>query len=193
MSLEHLWAGWRYQYVASATEAERHATGTEGLGSGDGPDGLCVFCRIIASGPPSVDNGIVWRGLHAVVLLNAYPYASGHVLVMPLRHVRTLGELDQAESAQIWGATMMSLQAVEDAYKPDGINLGANVGRAAGAGIPQHVHLHVVPRWSGDTNFMTTVAGVRVLPESLPDSWRKMTAAWGARLGMEDLGEMRSP
>lgn len=169
MPLEQLWAGWRHEYVSGATEAER---------SGD--DGGCVFCRILASGPPSVDNGVVWRGERAFAVLNAYPYASGHLLVMPVRHVASIDELDGEESTDLWTATRTAVDAVTAAYQPDGINLGANLGRAAGAGIPKHLHLHVVPRWSGDTNFMTTVGGVRVMPEPLTESWTKLMTAWVA-------------
>lgn len=168
MPLEHLWAGWRGAYVSAATGAERHGT----LGAD------CVFCRLAVSGEPSADNGVVWRGARTFAVLNAYPYGSGHLLVVPLRHVESLGELDEEESSELWRTTKAAADAVVTAYAPDGLNIGANLGRAAGAGIPRHLHLHVLPRWSGDTNFMTAVAGVRVLPESLADSWRKLRPAW---------------
>ncbi len=174
MGLEQLWAGWRMDYVQSASASERAA---EAGGSGDGG---CVFCRIAASGPPSVENGIVWRDEAVFVVLNAYPYASGHMLVMPVRHVGGLDELTPRESTSLWQATRSALAALTKAYDPDGLNMGANLGRAGGAGIPQHVHLHALPRWSGDTNFMTTVAGARVLPESLEASWRRLHDAWPA-------------
>jgi ATP adenylyltransferase len=112
------------------------------------------------------------------VVLNAYPYASGHLLVTPVRHVGCLDQLNPEESAELWEATVRSVAVITAAYDPDGINMGANLGRAAGAGLPDHVHLHVLPRWSGDTNFMTTVAGVRVIPESLTDAWRRLHEAW---------------
>ncbi len=165
--LEQLWAGWRHEYVVSATEAER-------LGEDDG----CVFCAIAASGPPSADNGVVHRGETCFAVLNAYPYASGHLLVLPLRHVEDPDELTAAESDELWSTTRAAMTALRAAYQPEGLNIGANLGRAAGAGIPRHLHLHVVPRWSGDTNFMTSVAGVRVLPESLPAAWEKLHSAW---------------
>jgi ATP adenylyltransferase len=169
MTLEHLWAGWRSEYVAEATARD-----------GDGMlDGDCVFCRIIATGAPSVDNGIVWRDGLSCVLLNAYPYTTGHLLVMPLRHLSGLDELETEESASLWEATRMAVAVQERAYGPDGANIGANLGRAAGAGIPAHLHMHVLPRWSGDTNFMTSVAGVRVMPEPLSETWSKLHAAWG--------------
>lgn len=165
--LEQLWAGWRHEYVVAATAAERA-----------GEEGQCVFCTIATSGPPSAENGIVHRGELCYAVLNAYPYASGHLLVLPIRHVEELDNLTEGESDELWATTRAALGALRLAYEPEGVNLGANLGRAAGAGIPRHVHLHAVPRWSGDTNFMTSVAGVRVLPESLPVAWDKLHRAW---------------
>jgi ATP adenylyltransferase len=171
VSLEHLWAGWRHEYIVEATERERR--------DGPAPDAAsCVFCRIAESGPPSLDNLVVWRGEWSFVVLNAFPYGSGHVLVLPLRHVGSLDDLTEFEAAEVWTATRTAVKAIEAAYEPDGLNMGANLGRAGGAGIPDHVHLHVLPRWSGDTNFMTAVAGTRVMPETLQETWKKLTAAW---------------
>ena len=111
--------------------------------------------------------------------MNAYPYASGHVLVLPLRHVGDAGRADGGRSPPSCGAaTQAAVATIEAAYDPDGLNMGANLGRAAGAGIPSHVHLHVLPRWSGDTNFMTAVAETRVMPETLQLSWKRLTDAW---------------
>jgi ATP adenylyltransferase len=173
VGLEQLWAGWRLDYVQAASAAER-ATGDSGAGRGE----ECVFCRIAASGPPSAENLVVWRDSLAFAVLNLFPYTSGHLLVMPLRHVGGLGDLSAEESASLWRATNDAMAALTGAYDPDGLNMGANLGRAAGAGIPRHVHLHVLPRWSGDTNFMTAVAGVRVLPETLAETWRRLHEAW---------------
>jgi diadenosine tetraphosphate (Ap4A) HIT family hydrolase len=173
VNLENLWAGWRHDYIQATTERERAG------GMASDPDS-CVFCRLAESGSPSVDNLVVWRGEWSFVVLNAYPYASGHVLVMPLRHVGALGDMTKEESAEVWTATQRAVAAIEAAYEPDGLNMGANLGRAAGAGIPAHVHLHVLPRWSGDTNFMTTVAGTRVMPETLQVAWKKLHEAWPA-------------
>lgn len=166
MNLEQLWAGWRHEYVTSVSAGSSHH------------DDGCVFCRIAEQGEPDERNGIVWRGELNFAVLNAYPYASGHLLVMPLRHVSELADLTDEESADLWSSTRRAVSAITAAYDPDGINMGANLGRAAGAGIPRHVHLHVLPRWAGDTNFMTSVAGVRVMPESLPESWRRLHHAW---------------
>jgi len=171
VSLEHLWAGWRDDYIVEATARER-------AGGGPYDEERCVFCRLAASGPPSEENLVVWRGELTFVVLNAYPYASGHVLVLPLRHTGSLVDLTEAESAEPWWATQRSVATIEAAYEPDGLNMGANLGRAAGAGLPSHVHLHVLPRWAGDTNFMTSVAQTRVMPETLQLSWKRLTDAW---------------
>ncbi len=113
-----------------------------------------------------------------VALLNAYPYTSGHLMVLPVRHVADLEDLDDQEGREMWESLRSAVVAVKAAYGPGGINVGANLGRAAGAGIPGHLHLHVVPRWGGDTNFMTSVADARVLPEALSTSAAKLRSAW---------------
>ncbi|MHB1713196.1 MAG: HIT family protein [Acidimicrobiales bacterium] len=180
MSLDHLWAGWRTEYISSISSTlEVEEDGGVGLSSHllDDPD-RCVFCRIEDSGEPSAENGVIWRGSTTFAVLNAYPYASGHLMVMPSRHVRSMAALTEIEGAELWGALRAGVAALEGAYRPDGVNLGANLGQAAGAGIPRHLHLHAVPRWTGDTNFMTAVAGIRVLPESLADSWSRLHKAW---------------
>lgn len=161
MSLERLWAGWRSEYV-------------EGSAADDG----CVFCRILASDEAGEKTYILRRDEHCAVVLNAYPYTSGHVMVLPTSHVAELEDLDGDESAALWGAAVDAVAALKAAYRPGGVNLGANLGRAAGAGVPGHLHLHALPRWDGDTNFMTSVAEARVLPEALPVTWRKVREAW---------------
>jgi ATP adenylyltransferase len=171
VSFETLWAGWRHEYIQEATARER-------AGEGGHDPAQCVFCRLAESGEPSVDNLVVWRGTKVFVVLNAYPYASGHVLALPLRHVGSLSELTEAESAELWAAAQEAVAAIEAAYDPDGLNMGANLGRAAGAGLPSHVHLHVLPRWAADTNFMTAIAGARVIPETLQVAWKKLSEAW---------------
>jgi ATP adenylyltransferase len=121
---------------------------------------------------------VVWRDERCAVVLNAYPYTTGHVMVLPVRHVAELEDLDGAESGALWAAAVDAVAALKAAYRPGGVNLGANLGRAAGAGVPGHLHLHALPRWDGDTNFMTSVAEARVLPEALPTTWRKLRDAW---------------
>lgn len=168
MSLEQLWAGWRGEYVASADAS---------VPEGDG----CVFCRIIESDLPDDRSFVVWRGERCFALLNAYPYTSGHLMVMPLRHLGDLEDLDGGEAGELWPAVTAAVAAVKAAYAPDGLNVGINLGRAAGAGLPGHLHVHCLPRWAGDTNFTTTVAGTRVIPESLPRTWEKLREAWPER------------
>ena len=156
-----LWAGWRSAYVEQAAE--------------DDAGEPCVFCRILAG---DVDEQVVWRSDVAAVLLNRFPYTSGHLLAMPVRHVGEAEDLTAGEGAAVWAAVTDAVRALKAAYRPDGLNIGANLGRPAGAGIPGHFHLHVLPRWNGDTNFMTTVADVRVMPETLAASYAKVRTAW---------------
>jgi ATP adenylyltransferase len=120
----------------------------------------------------------LFRGERTFAVLNAYPYASGHLLIMPNRHVGEISEIDDGEYRELFEVTRLAMTALTKAYGPDGMNMGANFGRAGGAGIPRHLHVHVLPRWLGDTNFMTTVASTRVMPEALADSWRKIREAW---------------
>ena len=166
-SLDHLWAGWRSAFVSGP--------GSHGHDKGD-----CVFCAILASGLADADVHIVWRhpAGRVFAILNAYPYTSGHLMVMPIRHVAELEDLEGEESAELWEAVTYAVHALKAAYNPEGVNIGANLGRAAGAGVPGHFHMHVVPRWAGDTNFMTTVADARVLPEPLSQSATKLRTAW---------------
>jgi len=176
VTFDHLWAGWRSDYVTSVSDTFGPPEESAEPDGGDPPEN-CVFCRILADADAD-ERYVVHRGPHTAVILNAYPYASGHLLVLPTRHLRRLGDLDAAESAELWTTTLDAAAALQRAYSPDGLNLGANLGRAAGAGLPDHLHLHAVPRWVGDTNFMTAVASVRVLPEALAESWRRIVAAW---------------
>jgi ATP adenylyltransferase len=168
MPLERLYAGWRRRYVELASS-----------GAHDDDAAECLFCDL-ADGPIDASTGVVELAELTFVVLNAFPYGSGHVLVLPRRHVATIGALSEAESSALWAATTRSIRAIEAAYHPDGANLGANLGRAGGAGIPGHLHLHVLPRWGGDTNFMTAIAETRVLPEDLDDSFHKLRDAFAA-------------
>lgn len=165
--MDRLWAGWRSAYVAAAGN---------GALSGQGS----LFRQILESGLPDAETHIVWRGETTFAILNAYPYTSGHLLLMPYREVGELEDLTDDESTELWSAVRQAVVAVKRAYRPHGVNVGANLGEAAGAGVPSHVHLHVLPRWNADSNFMTAVAEVRVLPETLDDSWRKLREAWPA-------------
>jgi ATP adenylyltransferase len=137
-----------------------------------------IFRRILDSGLPDEETHVVWRGPTCFAILNAFPYTSGHMLVMPYREVGEIEDLTAEETAEMWGAVRDAVVALKAAYRPHGVNVGLNLGEAAGAGIPSHLHVHVLPRWNADSNFMTAVAEVRVLPETLGESWRKLRDAW---------------
>jgi diadenosine tetraphosphate (Ap4A) HIT family hydrolase len=164
LTLERLWAGWRAAYVADAAKSPE-------TGSGD-----CLFCELAAADPEKAL--VVAREELVFAVMNAFPYTSGHLMIAPLRHEADLEDLEPDEATALMTMAQQAVVALKSAYSPDGLNLGVNVGRVAGAGIPDHVHVHALPRWSGDTNFMTTVAETRVLPEDLRTSWEKVRAAW---------------
>ena len=156
---ERLWAPWRLEYVSHADEQEG-----------------CVFCRAPAAGDE--EGLVVHRGEHAFALVNKFPYASGHLMVAPYRHEGELGELRDEEALEIHRLASAAVGALAESMRPQGFNLGWNLGRIAGAGVVDHIHLHVVPRWAGDTNFMPVLADVKVLPEHLDETRRKLAAAW---------------
>ena len=165
MTLDRLWAGWRSEYIETVTSADRTAS---------------VFRAILESGLPDEETHIVWRGAHTFAILNRFPYISGHLLVMPYREVGELEALTPDEHGELWSAVTDAVRAITSAYHPDGLNVGVNLGTAGGAGVPDHVHVHVMPRWNADSNFMTAVAETRVLPEALPVTWAKLREAWPA-------------
>jgi ATP adenylyltransferase len=137
----------------------------------------CIFCDLPAAGDDAASL-IVRRGTHAYVVLNKYPYNNGHLLIVPFAHVPSLEQLDEPVLTEMMRLTNESLAALRRMYNPQAFNLGANIGAAAGAGIADHVHLHIVPRWAGDTNFMTTVSAIRVIPEELAETYRLAQANW---------------
>lgn len=169
--LEHLWAGWRSAYVDSVTESDKP-------GAPEGGSVGSLFERILGSGHPDEETFVVHRGSTCFVILNAYPYTNGHMLVMPTRAVAEIEDLTVEEHSELWSMVRAAVVAVKAAYGCDGVNVGMNLGRAGGAGVPDHLHVHVLPRWNGDTNFMTSVAETRVMPETLGTSWHKLRAAW---------------
>ena len=154
-----LWAPWRLEYVQAADEQES-----------------CFLCAAATADDDAAL--VVRRGARTLVVLNRFPYSSGHLLVAAHRHGGDFGALDDAEVLEIHRLAAQGMEALARAYRPDGFNLGWNLGPVAGAGLPDHVHLHVVPRWAGDTNFMPVLADVKVLPEHLLDTRRKLAAAW---------------
>jgi ATP adenylyltransferase len=167
MSLERLWAGWRSAYIEGVATQEP-AAGDE-----------CLLCRLAKEDPD--DKQVLVHEDACYAVLNLYPYCSGHLMVVPARHVGDLDALDDTELSSMMAMVRDATTAVREAYSSDGMNVGMNLGRAGGAGIPGHLHVHVVPRWYGDTNFMSTVAEVRVLPEPLTTTWEKLRAAWPKR------------
>jgi ATP adenylyltransferase len=165
--MERLWAPWRLAYVT---------------GAGGGSAG-CIFCN---STEPGRDDLILVRGRVSYVTLNLYPYNNGHLMVVPNRHVGTLATTTREEQAELMRLTRHAEIALTEAYAPQGINIGVNLGRPAGAGVVDHLHLHLVPRWNGDTNFMTVVGNVRVLPEDLGESAKRLRPIF-ERLASEDV------
>ena len=166
--MDRLWAGWRLPYIL-ADDDERSKGHVEGL---------TLFEGIEQSGLDDSISYVLWRGELCFALLNAYPYTSGHLMVLPKIAAENLEDLDAETFNELFVGVRMGVAAVKAAYSPDGVNMGMNLGRASGAGVPDHLHVHVLPRWSGDTNFLTSVAETRVLPESLADSWKRLHAAW---------------
>jgi len=158
---EQLWAPWRLEYIKSADE-----------------DGGCVFCRALEG--DDEEALVVHRAPRAFALLNKFPYSSGHLMVAPARHVGEYGDLEDDELLDVHRLTRAGIGALAQVYGPQGYNLGWNLGRVAGAGIVDHVHLHVVPRWAGDTNFMPVLADVKVIPEHLLETRQRLAEAWPA-------------
>jgi ATP adenylyltransferase len=158
--MKRLWAAWRMKYIVNADKE----TG-------------CIFCNALAK-PDGPENLIVMRREHAFIILNKYPYTSGHVMVAPNEHQPSLELLDAPIRAEMMELVSQSIVILRQVYNPQGFNVGANIGVAAGAGVPGHVHIHIVPRWAGDTNFMSTVGDVRVLPETLDETYRRTREAF---------------
>lgn len=160
--VERIWNGWRSQYV-----------------SGERPtDGRSVFTQIFESGLPDEQTYIIHRGATCAAMLNVFPYTTGHLLVIPYRQVDAIEDLTDQEHTELWWTVTDGVVAVKAAYHPGGVNVGLNLGRAAGGSINEHLHVHVVPRWAGDGNFMAAVANTRTLPEPLDESADKLRREW---------------
>ena len=162
MSLERLWAPWRMGYIRGERAKE------------------CIFCAALAAGDDAAKL-IVHRGERCFVMLNAYPYASGHLMVSPNEHVATLEGLRPEVLLELMELSQDALAALRDAFGPEGFNIGANQGRVSGGSVEDHFHQHVVPRWTGDTNFISVTGGVRVLPQSLEETYSALAASWPSR------------
>lgn len=158
--MDRIWTPWRFQYINTAQ-----------------PDDACIFC-VKAAEQRDPENLIVVRGDRNFVILNAFPYTNGHLMIAPFEHVDTLEKADPETLAEMMHLTREAERRLRGVYRPAGINLGMNIGEAAGAGIAGHIHMHVLPRWPGDANFMTVVAETRVLPEELSTTYAKLRVAW---------------
>jgi len=159
--LERLWAPWRMKYITSITSEKPKE---------------CIFCRKPSEGKDE-ENFIVYRGPNCFIMLNIFPYNTGHLLIAPYSHKPSLMDLTEEELLGLMKCTSLGLRLLTEALKPDGFNVGINIGRFAGAGVEDHIHVHVVPRWAGDTNFMTVVSGTKVLPELLKDTYSRLKEA----------------
>ena len=166
--LERLWSGWRASYVTSALPAADDAIGEDGS----------VFTQILRSGLSDEDMLIVHRGELVFAILNRFPYTTGHLMVIPYREVADLADLTADETTALWSTVSTAVETVRSAYSPDGLNVGLNLGRPAGGSVPTHLHVHVVPRWTGDSNFMSSIANTQTIPEALTASAARLRDAW---------------
>lgn len=157
--MERLWSPWRSQYIASGVDSQ-----AEG----------CVLCRIAANPDKDAENFVIHRGEHSFVVLNLYPYISGHLMIVPYLHTSEFDAMAKEITDEMMDLAKRSQTALREAYSPSGFNVGMNLGAAAGAGIADHLHIHLLPRWTGDTNFMTTVGESRVIPEALEVTYQKL-------------------
>ena len=155
--MDTLWSPWRYRYVSRQS-----------------PTPGCVFCRIASSVDEDETSLVVYRGQHVYIVLNRFPYSTGHLMIVPFAHVPDLASLEDACLLEMMQLARRAEQALRLTYQPGGFNLGLNLGECAGAGIAAHLHLHILPRWTGDANFMTTIGETRVIPEDLAETWRKL-------------------
>ena len=189
--MERLWTPWRYEYVSRAEDDSRPGVpealnGWPGLGN---HDHNCVFCNMIAAVDHAIEGGmpvdeaeraarVVVRGATCFLCLNAYPYATGHVLIVPYRHLGSLAALPPQDAIEMIDLAQRVERVLQAVYQPAGMNFGLNLGEAGGAGIVAHLHMHALPRWIGDTNFMTVTADTRVLPEALDTTWTRIRKGW---------------
>lgn len=155
--MNRLWTPWRSVYMRQKKDR-----------------GRCIFCDAAAAPAADEQNLVVSRGVLSFVLLNRYPYTSGHLMIAPYAHVSRLAGASAETTSEMMSFTRRAEQVLEAAYRPDGLNLGMNLGEAAGAGIEEHIHMHVLPRWKGDANFMTSVGDTRIIPEALDETYRKL-------------------
>jgi len=159
--VDRLWSPWRYEYIAAGGGADSESSG-------------CVFCKLRDDPDRDEANFVIHRASHNFIVLNIYPYISGHLLIVPYEHVGELDAATKETTDELMDLTKRCQTALRDAYQPTGFNIGMNLGRSAGAGIVDHIHIHILPRWTGDTNFMSTVSDTRVIPEDLSTTYEKL-------------------
>ena len=187
--MDHLWTPWRFAYVTTADKAVRAGV-PKALDAWPGDHG-CVFCNLIAAIDYAIAQGmardraeaaggLVLRGESCFICLNAFPYTTGHILIVPCRHLDSLAALPPGEAQEMISLAQRVESVLRAVYHPSGMNFGLNLGQAGGAGIASHIHMHALPRWVGDTNFMTVTANTRVLPEDLDTTWARIRQAWQA-------------
>jgi len=186
--MDRLWTPWRYNYVSRAGQDQRKGV-PAALDAWPGDLG-CVFCNLVGAVDFAVAGGgdpaaaeqaayLLHRGETCFLCLNAFPYSTGHVLIIPYRHTGSLAALERDEANEMMALAQTTERCLRAVYRPDGLNFGLNLGEAAGAGVASHIHMHGLPRWSGDTNFITVTAETRVLPETLEITWTRLRAALG--------------
>jgi len=160
--MQTIFTPWRFKYISMSAEQEG-----------------CFFCQAAAN-PQDRDRLVVWRGPHHLVMLNRFPYTNGHLMVAPVEHVGDPQQSDASAQSEFWPLVLKCQRALQCAYSPHGFNMGLNLGRAAGAGVPEHFHFHIVPRWDGDTNFMTVLGDVRLVPEEPEQVLQKLVPLFAA-------------
>jgi ATP adenylyltransferase len=184
--MDRLYTPWRYAYISSDAAGRRDGVPSE-LDAWPG-DKHCVFCNLLAASDYAIAHGmtrddaeqavfLLQRREHCFLMLNAFPYSNGHLMVVPYQHESSLAALPSATTAEMMEAARDAEHVLRAVYHPDGLNMGLNLGESAGAGVAQHLHLHALPRWTGDGNFMTVIAETRVLPETLTQTWHKLRTA----------------
>lgn len=178
--LERIWSGWRASYVTDEAPTRQDAGVDAGVDAGSEDGTGSVFTQLLRSGLPDDDTYIVHRGPLVFAIANIHPYTSGHVLIVPYREVADLDDLTADELAEFWSTVTEAVGVVRREYRPDGVNVGLNLGRPSGGSIPTHLHAHVVPRWTGDSNFMSSIANAQTLPESLAASATRLRSAFAS-------------
>lgn len=184
--MDLLWTPWRYAYITGQSEQARRGV-PKALSAWQGDTG-CVFCNLLAATDYAIEHGmareeaeeaagILERGRTCFLVLNAFPYNNGHLMIMPYMHEASLAGLPAEVAAEMMSGSRRAERALRSVYRPQGLNLGLNLGESAGAGVAGHIHMHAIPRWGGDTNFMTVIGETRILPEMLAESWKRIRTA----------------